>query len=70
MEIFESHPFVDYEEACLMMEGRGEEMVKSLILHNLLLYATTRSMLLIFLMLQKVQSFAHSLQWNDMQWSK
>jgi hypothetical protein len=38
MERFASHPFVDYEEACLMMEGRGEEMVKSLIRHNVLLY--------------------------------
>eukprot|EP00475_Leptophrys_vorax_P033492 TRINITY_DN5267_c1_g2_i1.p1 TRINITY_DN5267_c1_g2~~TRINITY_DN5267_c1_g2_i1.p1 ORF type:complete len:119 (-),score=31.17 TRINITY_DN5267_c1_g2_i1:24-380(-) len=38
MERFASHPFVDYEEACLMMERRGEEMVKSPIRHNVLLY--------------------------------
>ena len=38
MKRFASHPYVTYREACLMMEGRGEEMVKSLILHNVLLY--------------------------------
>jgi hypothetical protein len=40
MERFESQPFMNYEEACSIMEGygKGEAMLKSLIRHNLLIY--------------------------------
>jgi hypothetical protein len=38
MKRFSSRRFVPYREAFWMMDGRGEEMIKSLIRHNLLLY--------------------------------